>query len=177
MDLGFIILCPDKSVVGLRNTLISINYNSYNREILAVVGDDASAAELKSMKEICPVYKGKNTITSLINVGIRKCDHDWVFIMFSGSRIKPYLEKKIDQFIKTDKDILFPVSENEYDFMSSPLNGVIINKKFFQEIGDFSDIAIEKEGTNDFELAKLFWCLEAMKHKAVFKGIAGMKIK
>ena len=72
MDLGFIILCPDRNIGGLRNTLLSISHNSYNREALAVVGSDATAAEIKTMKEICPIHKGKDTITSLINTGMKK---------------------------------------------------------------------------------------------------------
>ena len=67
MDLGFIILCPDRNIGGLRSTLVSVKNNSYDREAIAVVGSNATATEIKEMKELCPVHKSKETITSLIN--------------------------------------------------------------------------------------------------------------
>jgi len=176
MDLGFIILSPDRNIAGIKNSIGSIKHNSYNRESIAIVGDDANTADMKEFKEMCPTYKGKDTITSLINLGMKKIKHEWALLMFGGSRIRPYLEKKIEMFAKSEKDILFPVIEQRYDFASSSLNGVVINTKFFQEIGDFSEAPMIKEGMNDFEIAKLFWCIDAIEKKAVFKGIVGMRI-
>ena len=176
MDVGFLILCPDRNISGLKNSIGSINHNSYNRESIAVVGDDANIDDVKEFKQVCTTYKGKNTITSLINLGMKKINHEWALIMFGGSRIQPYTERKITQFVKTEKDILFPVIEKRYDFISSSLNGVVINTRFFKEIGDFPEISMFKEGFNDFEMAKLFWCADAMQRKAVFKGIVGIRI-
>jgi len=176
MDLGFIILCPDRNIGGLRNTLFSVNNNSYNREALAVVGSNATAAEIKEMKELCPIHKGKETITSLINVGMKKLKHEWAFLVFAGSRLQPYVEKKL-HFAQTEKDILFPVVDRRCDFVSGSFDGVLINTKFFQEIGDFPDITMLKEdGMNEFEMAKLFWCLAATNKQAVFKAIVGLKV-
>lgn len=176
MDIGFVVLCPDRNVAGLKNTMCSINHNTYNREAVAVVGDDATPADIKQMKEFCPTYKGKETITSLVNLGIKKLKHEWAFLVFGGSRLQPYLERKIEPFIKTEKDVLFPVVERRCDFVSSSFNGVVINTKFFQEVGGFTEAVMMKEGMNDFELAKLFWCIDALEKQAIFKGIVGLKI-
>jgi hypothetical protein len=177
MDLGFIILCPDRNIGGLRNTLVSIKNHSYNRESFAVVGSNATANEIKDIKELCPVHKGKETITSLINVGMKKMTHEWAFLMFSGSRVQTYVEKKVNTFAKTEKDILFPVVNRKCDFVSGSFDGVIINTKLFKQVGDFPDITLSKEdGINEFEMAKLFWCNAAIKKDAVFKAIIGLNV-
>jgi hypothetical protein len=175
MDVGFIILCPDRNIAGLRNSVGSINYHSYDRESIAVVGNDATAADIKEMKEVCPVHKGKDTITSLVNVGMKKLKHEWGLLMFGGSRVQPYVERKL-KFAESPSDVLFPVVEKRYDFVSSSFNGVMINTKFFQEAGDFPECTMIKEGMNDFEMAKLFWCMAAIEKKATFKGIIGLRI-
>jgi hypothetical protein len=178
MDVGFIILCPDKNIAGLKNSLNSILYNSYGRESIAIVGNNVNANDLKAFKEICPTHKGKDTITSLINLGMKKINHEWALLMFGGNRIRPYLERKIERFITSEKDVIFPVTitEQKYDFVSSSLNGVVINTKFFKEVGDFPEAPMIKEGMNDFEMAKLFWSVDAIENKAIFKGIVGIRI-
>ena len=127
------------------------------------------------MKEVCPVHKGKDTITSLVNVGMKKLKHEWGLLMFGGSRVQPYVERKL-KFAESPSDVLFPVVEKRYDFVSSSFNGVMINTKFFQEVGDFPECTMIKEGMNDFEMAKLFWCMAAIEKKATFKGIIGLRI-
>jgi hypothetical protein len=176
MDLGFVILCPDKNIAGLSNTLYSIKNNSYDRESLAVIGSNATAVDAKDMKELCQIHKGKDTITSLINVGMKKCKHEWAFLIFGGSRIRPYTEKKLEQFVKSEKDVLYPIVDRKLDFVSGSFDGVLINTKFFQEVGTFPEMTIEKDGMNDFEFAKMLWCVNAMEKKAIFKGIVGLKI-
>ena len=87
MDVGIIILCPDRNTGGVKNTVGSIKHHCYNRECINIVGNDATAAEVKEMKEFCPTYKGKDTITSLINTGFKRLKHEWGFLMFAGSRV------------------------------------------------------------------------------------------
>jgi len=176
VDLGFIILCPDRNIGGLKNTYGSINYHSYNRDAICVVGNDATPTDIKEMKEICPTYKGKDTITSLINTGFRHLKHEWGLLLFGGSRIPIFLERRISSFTKNEEDILFPVVEKRYDFVSGSFNGVLINKKFFKKVGNFPDTQMEKAGMNDFEMAKLLWALDAHEKGAIFKGIVGMRI-
>lgn len=176
MDLGFIVLCPDKNISGLKNTLGSISHNTYGREAIAIVGNNASPDDLKQMKEFCPTYKGKDTITSLINTGMKKIKQEWAFLIFAGSRVGRYMERRIEKFIKTEKDVIYPVFDTHFDFVSSSTNGIIINTNFFQEVGDFAEAPMKKDGMNDFEMAKLFWSLDAVEKKAIFKGIVGLKI-
>lgn len=176
MDIGIIILCPDRNIGGLRNSVGSIQHHMYDRDILGVVGEDASPQEIKEMKQICPIHKGENTITSLINVGMKKNKHDWGFIMFSGSRVPNYVEHKLIAFCKSDNEILFPVIDKKWSFVEGSFNGVLINTKFFKKIGDFPCQTMQKQGMNDFELAKLFWAIDAIDQGCKFRAIVGMRV-
>lgn len=176
MDVGFLILCPDRNKGGLRNTTGSIRSYAWDRDMIAVVGNDATTADVKELKEFCPTHKGEDTITSLVNVGMKKLKNDWAFIMFSGSRIPVFLEKKIAMFALKDTDVLFPVVDRKWDFISGSFNGVLINRKFFEKAGEFPTVDMQKQGVNDFEMAKMFWALGAMEQGVTFKAIVGMRI-
>ncbi len=176
MDIGFLILSPDRNVAGLRNTLGSIRQHSYNRESICVVGNDANAKDIKEMKEFCPTYKGDSTITSLVNVGMSKLKQDWAFIVFGGSRLHMFIEKSWASFCKEESDVLYPIAEGKYDFAEGSFNGVLLNKNFFKKVGNFPTETMQKEGMNDFEFAKLIWAYDAILHGATFKGIVGMRV-
>jgi hypothetical protein len=176
MDLGFVVLCPDRRIGGLKNTLGSIQAHTYDRDALCVVGDDATAVELEEFNSLCPTYRGKNTVTSLINLGVKKCRHDWAFLMFSGSRLPRHIERKLTSFCTSDRDVLFPGVDGKYDFVEGSFNGVVINTKFFEEVGNFPCNVMAKAGLNDFEFAKMLWAIDAMDRGVVFKSIVGMKI-
>jgi hypothetical protein len=175
MDVGFVILSPDRNAAGLKNTIGSIKLRCYNRNYLCIVGDDANAKDIKEMKEYCPTFKGKNTITSLINLGMKKTKNKWACIVFGGSRVPNCIEKKWSAFAQKDTDVLFPVVENKNDFVQGCFNGVLINCEFFKKVGDFPTITMQKLGMNDFEFAKLIWASDAVSHGATFKGVIGMR--
>jgi hypothetical protein len=176
MDVGFLILSPDRNIAGLKNTLGSIKYNSYNRESICVVGNDANDNDIKEMSMLCPTYKGEDTITSLVNLGMEAIKNEWAFIVFGGSRLPRSIEKKWDSFCKADTTILFPVVDSKYNFVDGSFNGVLINKAFFKKVGDFPTNTMQKYGLNDFEFAKMLWTIDAINHKAEFKAIVGMRI-
>lgn len=180
MDIGFIILCPDRNVGGLKNSVGDIGYHSYDRECLAVVPGETTPKEIKELNKYCEIFKGKDTITSLINKGMKSIKQEWGFIIFSGSRIPPYLERKIEIFAKETTDILYPIVDpivkRKYNFISGSFNGVLINKKFFNKVGDFAESSLKKQGVNEFEMTKFLWHEAALQHGAKFKGIVGMRI-
>lgn len=175
MDVGIVILSPNVSYSGVRNTLGSLSLYSYNRESICVVGNNATSKDLKELKTLCPTYKGKDTITSLINIGIKKNKHEWSFIMFGGSRIPHRVEWKWNMFCKSNKDILYPLAEKHCDFVEGCFNGVLVNNEFFKEVGDFPSAPVKKEGFNDFEFSKLLWGIDALQKGAIFKGVLGMR--
>lgn len=176
MDVGFIVLCPDRNPAGLRNTVGSVNYSCRDRECIAVVPKETTPTEVKEFKVHCQTYKGKDTITSLVNTGMKRLKHEWGFVVFAGSRVVFSVEKKWDLFVKSEKDVLYPLVDMKCDFVEGSFNGVLFNKKFFKEVGDLPDTPMEKQGMNDFEFAKLLWAIDAMNKGAIFKGIAGMRV-
>jgi hypothetical protein len=177
LDIGLIVLCPDRNIGGLRNTAGSVLFHFYDRECIAVAGDDVTKEELVQMEKHCvKAYKGKNTITSLVNKGMRHLKHKWGFIVFAGSRVQPFMERKLADFVASDTDILYPLVEGKYNFVEGSFNGVLINKKFFNKVGKFPEDDLQKQGVNDFELAKLLWSIEAIEQGATFKGICGLRV-
>lgn len=176
MDLGFVILCPDKDARALRNTVRSIRHFT-DRDAICVVGNNAGPHDIKKLKEWCDnVHKGKDTITSLMNAGMKRIKHDWAFILFAGSQIKPFLEQRLSRFVTSDKDILFPVVADKYNFVEGSCNGILINRHTFKEIGDMPEAPMHKQGFNDFEVSKVFWANDALNYGCQFKGIVGLRI-
>jgi hypothetical protein len=177
MDVGIVVLCPDRNPAALKNTVGSVRYSLYNRDCIAVVPKDTSPKEIQECKTHCEnIYKGKETITSLVNVGMKRLKQEWGFVVFAGSRVMHFLERKWDTFVKSDKDILYPIVDRKCNFVDGSFNGVLFNRKFYQEVGDIPDTPMEKPGLNDFEFAKLLWASDALNKGAIFKGIIGMRI-
>ncbi len=175
LDLGFIVLCPDRDVRGLRSTVSSLSFCYHNADVFCMVDGSTTPKELKQMKEICPTYKGKDTITSLINAGMKKMKKPWAFIIYAGSRIKTNLPRKLEQFVQSEKDILFPIVKNKTGFADGSSNGILIHKDTFKEIGVLPK-AQATEDMNDFEVSKLLWECKAIEAGCQFKAIAGIRI-
>jgi hypothetical protein len=176
LDLSVIVLCPERNIAGLKCSVGSIKRHFYDREIICITGKNATPDEMNNMREICPSYKGKETITSLINVGMKKIKSEWGFILYAGAYVRLYMEKKLCRFVESEKDILYPIVDRKMNFVDGSSNGILLNKTIFKEVGDFPDATMYKSGMNDFELAKLLWALDAVKHGCKFKGIVGLKI-
>lgn len=176
MDIGFIVLCPSKDVRQLRNTVKSVQYHT-TREVVCVVGNDASPSDIKDFKVVCDnIYKGKDTITSLMNVGMKRLKHKWGVFLFSGTLLRPMVEKRLCRFIESDKDIIFPILNRKMGFIEGSVDGLMINKDTFEAVGDLPDAKMQKEDLNDFEIAKLMWQQEAAEKGCIFKGIVGVRI-
>jgi hypothetical protein len=176
MNITYVILCPDRNIQSLKITVNSIRNNCCNNNIVAVAAESVTTKELKEFKEICDCVKAGNTITSLINAGFKKVKQDWVFLIFAGSRVTKYLERKLELFAKSEKDVLYPILNHYLGFIEGSFNGVLIHKSFFVQAGDFPTITAQKQQFNDFEFAKFMWSLSAIEQGVVFKGIVGMKI-
>ncbi len=173
---GFLILCPDKNVNGLKNTIKSFDQVYTDCPRICLVGNNVTADELKKMNEVCETHKGGETITSLINLGMKKTKVDWNVIVFAGSWVRPIIYKEFQLFVKNDKDILYHVVDRKYNFCEASMNGIIINKNTFIEVGNFPTAPMEKANLNDIELIKLFWSMDAIAKGCTFKAILGMKI-
>lgn len=168
IDFGFVILCPEKNLNGLKSTAKTIKY-FHNRPVLAVVPKETTKEELKSFNEFCPTHKGGNTITSLINKGIDTIETPWATTIMAGVSVRARTCKKYHYFLENENDILFQVLDRKYSFDECSLNGLMISKKAFKDVGSFD----EKES---LEECKLLWALEAIQKGYKFKAIVGAKI-
>lgn len=173
---GFVILCPERNMGGLKNTIGSIKQSYADKQVICVVGDDASKQELLEMNNLCQTIKGGDTITSLMNLGIKKSKADWNVLTFAGSWLRPCIYRKFDLFVKSEKDILFPVVDGKTNFYDGSMNGIILHKKTFEEVGDFNTSPMQKSGQNELELIKLFWSFNAIEKGCNFKAIIGMRV-
>lgn len=175
-NFGFVILCPEKNINWLRNTALSIKKSYPLATIVGVVGNDATPEELEKMGTVCEMVQGHDTITSLMNVGIKNSKSPWNVLVFAGSWVKPSVYKHFDFFVKGERDILFPVVDGRYNFVDGSMNGIIIHKKSLELAGDFPTGPMQKCGYNEIELIKTFWATAAIEQGCVFKAIIGMKI-
>lgn len=174
MNIGFVILCPNSNVRELKATAASIRRHCYDRRIVAMIPTGTSMATLREMKTICSVHRGKDTLTSLINGGMRWCDDERAFILFAGSKVSSRLEHKLDEFCRSENDVLFPIIEGKWTFVDGSFDGVSISKTLFKQAGEFQNQTAPAGGLNDFQMSKLLWADQAVKHKALFKAVMGL---
>ena len=111
------IICPDNSLSLLKSTANSIKSKYYDHPFICVANGSATVEDVAMMKCICPTYKGKKTISSMINVGLRHAPADWAFIVFSGSFLPGKMDEKFSFFINSEKDILFPIVNRKTNFI------------------------------------------------------------
>jgi len=169
LNFGFIILCSDRAVKLLQSTAYSIKNRYVGIPYICATDNGAKKCDIKEMQEICPTFKGKNTFSSLINVGFKNAVPDWNFVVFAGSTVRSKLDDKFSIFIDSNKDILFPIAEQKYDFINGTLNGILIHKETFKEVGN-----IEEDGNLDF--VKTIWCCKAIEKGCRFKAVSNTKI-
>jgi hypothetical protein len=178
LSFGFIVIAPEHNFGRIKSTIRSIkNRYKENIPIICVVGDDTTAPELKEIKTLCPSFKGKGTITSLLNAGLLKGHEGWNIFAMEGTTVRQGLDQKYSRWIKDEKDVLYPivVDYNQEgvpikiynNFSECTLNGLCIHRKTFKEIGNFSE--------NPLEISKKFWALGAIEIGVQFKAILGAR--
>ena len=178
LEIGFIILSPEGNIAKIKATKSSIGNHYPGTFILVAVPKNIPEEQLQKIQEICPVVVGQNTITSLINAGFKKAQAEWNILVEEGIWVKPNIDKKYSCFYETEKDIFYSVI-CEYDqdnkpikihdtFWDCTLNGIMIHRLTFKNIGNFSD--------NPLEISRLMWTLQAQDIGCKFKAVLGAKI-
>jgi hypothetical protein len=173
---GYVILCPDRNVGGLRSTIGSINNYHPEAAMVCVVGDDTSDEEFAELNRYCRTIKSGGTITSLINCGMKETEGEWNALVFAGSWVRPNFRRKLDLFIRQETDILFPVVDWKTNFVDGSMNGLVMNKQMFATIGDWLPAAFDAVGVPEMEVVKAQWAVKARLHGCLFKAIIGMRV-
>ena len=169
MSYGFIILSTDRNPILLKNTMASIKVNYPDAHCICAVDGDIEKKQKQELSQYCPIATGGGTITSLINIGMKKTKVGWNIIVMSGTWVRPNLFKKFSAFIKDKKDIFYPIVNKKFEFSEATINGLMIHKDTFKEVGDFCP-------KNPLQICKLLWALDAIEKKCRFKAIVGAKL-
>ena len=179
IDMGFAIISSQPNLGNLMCTVRSIKNNYPTAPYLCVTSRGIKVEQYTKMAEVCPISKGKSTVTSLINTAFKKSKADWTMVVMEGTPLHRNIDHKFALFIENEKDILFSITM-EYDKQGRPnkirntfdeatLNGMLIHKSTFKEVGDFTD-------DESIPISKLFWQAKAVDLGCKFKGVLGMRI-
>lgn len=169
-DLHFVILCPERNWGGLIGTSKSIKDSFPNSHAIAVVGDDATDAELKEFNAEVKTIRGGKTVSGLMNTGLKHSKNQWNFIFVAGNYIRYRILKKYFRFVETKNDVIYPVIDKCWPFYDASINGILLHKTLFDTVGVFD------EDIENFSNIKLLWALDAIKAGAKFKAIVGTRL-
>jgi len=170
IEYGFVIICPNSNTGQIKTTTNSVKHNYQTDQFICVVPNECHADDLKEINKLGKAIKGGDTITSLINAGMEKAPcNKWNFIVIAGSWIRSLLDRKFSYFIESEKDILFPIVNKQTNFVDGSINGILMHKKAFKEIGSFSN-------DNPLEICKLMWAMDAIEKGYKFKAVLGAKV-
>lgn len=160
-SLGFIILNPDNNPTALRITTNTIRDNFPHVKVASVIGAKADDSNQ---------IKGGNTITSLMDAGLKKTKTEWCLITMAGTYIRHYHLRKYGLFLKDEKEILYPVVNKKYAFDEATINGILIHKKAIEDVGTFGD------DNWNIQLVKMLWAIKAIDKGYRFKALVGARL-
>jgi hypothetical protein len=175
MELGFIILNPERDVSHLRHTWASVRRHYYGSEMVHILPKEADARDMKEHKELCPsTHRGGETEISMINKGFQKSKSEWCVIVKAGSQLRGDMNFRFATHMTDEKDIFFPIAVGTAtDFIDASMNCLTINREFFKEIGDFAENTMWKSSEPDFNMFKMLWAGDALAKGGTFKAILG----
>lgn len=170
LNYGFVIICPNSNIGQIKTTTNSVKHNYQTDKYICVVPEDCHADDLKEMNKLSRTIKGGDTITSLINAGMDKtlCP-EWNFIVIAGTWVRANLDRKYSYFVESEKDILFPIVDRQTNFVDGSINGFLIHKKAWIDIGHMPS-------NNPLEICKLVWAINAVDTGHKFKAVLGTAI-
>jgi hypothetical protein len=161
IDMEICIICIDGDFSKIRKTQKSSCFLTKDYKVIGVIPEnrEAEPSEIK-------IYKGGLCVTSLIDVALKNVKSEWAFIVFAGSVIKKKIDLKLSQYVENERDVLFPVVNRIHDFVRGSMNGILINKAFYDKVGEFGS-------GNDLQDTKILWADRALQNGVKFKAIVG----
>ena len=103
LNCGFVILCPDQNINLLKSTANSIIGRYPESPFVCVAEGNTNKEDIDEMKKICPVFIGKSTFSSLINVGMDNALGEWNFLVCAGAIIRPKIDERFSLFVNNKK--------------------------------------------------------------------------
>ena len=171
LEFGFVILCPEKNTGGLKATASSIRSSCPNSPAICLVGDNCKDEEMQGLGRFAAIYKGRNSITSIINVGMEISKADWNCFVMAGVIVRPNIHKRLQRFLVDENEVIYPVlmGRDTWRFENSSLNGFFIHKAAFKKAGNF----IEEDSS--LENTRLLWAANAIENGIQLKGLVGLR--
>lgn len=160
MTLG--ILSLDANPHAIQRTLNSSNFLTFSCDKIVAIPQETALGDHFGV----PLVKGGNCITSMMDNIVKNLKTEWVYFVFAGTNLRKGVDKKNFIYVETYKDVLFPVVDRIWNFVDGSMNGLLISKQFYREVGDFGS------GKN-LQVTKLLWAEKAMSIGGRFKGIVG----
>lgn len=150
---------------------------------MCIAAKGTPVACMKEIKTLCPAHKGKDTVLSLINTGMKRGHKEWNIFVREGSIVRKRIVEKYAPWVEDEKDVCYPIfvvrdrdgmpiKEEECSwFLDHPaqISGMLMHHKAFKEVGDFSD--------NPFDISRLWWAMDANDKGIKFKGILGTRLQ
>jgi hypothetical protein len=166
LNLCVVIVSFTGDVAEIRKTYFSAGLLSKKYPVLVVI-PDGKTVDLEELNITdLPVMNGGNCVTSLFDTGIENCLGDWAYMVFAGTSLRKDMDLKLSRYADHESDVLFPVVDRIWNFVDGSMNGILINKNFFQSVGEFGS-------GNPLKLTKLIWADKAMAKGCKFKAIVG----
>lgn len=167
-SLGVIILNSESDASSLRITLRTLKDNFPEASVRCVVGKKNH--DIEELKKHCQVSVGGDTITSLIDTGMKDNTKKWSFVVTSGTFLRHYSLRKYECFCKSEKDIMFPIVDRKWKFSEATLNGLLLPTKVYSDVGPLGD------SNSDIGLVKLLWGIIAKAHGYRLIGLVGARL-
>lgn len=165
LNLTVCVICTNSVGSGIKRTIESCFYLDHPCENIILVKNDFDTNQLESSWG--RVVSGGTAITDMIDLGCKNAKTDWVYFVLAGTRLQKRIDSKNALHVTSYRDVLFPVINRKWNFIDATLNGLLLNKNFHQEVGDFGS-------GNDLVVTKLIWAEKALhlgvKFKAIVKG-------
>jgi len=159
--LGFIILCPNLDVKQLENTIESVK-NFYSASSTLVVLAENPKAIIRNLSQL---VVAEDNLVGMLNKGLElSICNEWNLIVRTPRWLNANLDKKFFTFMKSDKDIFFPITRKNWNFTRFDLHGLLLHKKTFCDVGEFPK-------ADSLEESKILWAATALGKGYKLKGV------
>lgn len=159
LDLTVVVLSIDGEPSKIEKTYHSSKFLCEKYPCIGIIPKDRTTKTLS-----CPVFNGGDCVTSLIDIGMNHVKSEWAFFVFSGSIIKKKIDKKLSSYVESKQDVLFPVVNRIWNFIDGSMNGLLISKEFYNQVGEFGS-------GNTLQNTKILWAERALEKGVRFKAI------
>jgi len=167
IELGFIIIVPENNPKLAEITASSLKFKYSGSPFIFVVTESISDMCYDDISKIGIVFRGGNTYSSLISLGMMHAPSEWNMIIISGTQMRSNAHQKYSCFIDSPKDILFPIVDRKANFIEGTLNGIMFNKFAYEELGNMPN------EISDMQECKAIWGYKACNLGYKFKALVG----